>query len=213
MKTHWTISALASGCLLISCEKKDSASTESSSDASDKSSPSLAANKHASPAAEDPSSSVANEEITEVFLEAHKDWPSQSSSATVLEEIEVMKGAVMASVGQPDKVVDFLTSAPNSPRRLSTLRTVFAQWVKSDPAAAKEKADLLTDSKVRSVARMAVVSNTPATSDSELTAWIHSWPEDAPEQKMALDILERRANPNAPHVCGPECDQHAAAGK
>lgn len=138
------------------------------------------------------------------------EWKKKAANASEMEEIKTMKTLVKTGVDQPEAAIDFLVNAPHSPRRLATLRAVTAEWVKKDKDAVTAKADSLADEALRDVMRMSVVHNTSLEDIPTTKAWINGWTDASDKTKsVALGILDRKENPETPHVCGPGCVEHA----
>lgn len=136
-------------------------------------------------------------------------WKAKAPEANEMDEIKMMKQVVTAGVEDPQAAVEFLVNSPQSPRRLAALRAVASEWYKQDKEAVIQKADSLEDEQLRSVMRLAVVHNTPLEQMSGTKKWVTSWAESDREKAIALQVIAQRENPETPHICGPECGEHA----
>ena len=208
MKTFALVSTGALCFWMTSCDQTKT-ETVLSPEKSEKASPSTkpvqtqAPESIATPAPPEPKEQVKT-------LISVEDWKKKAANATEMEEINTMKTLVKTGVEQPEAAIDFLVNAPHSPRRLATLRAVTAEWVKKDKDAVIAKADSLADEALRDVMRMSVVHNTSLEDIPTTKAWINGWTDASDQTKsVALGILDRKENPETPHVCGPGCVEHA----
>lgn len=207
MKPSFKITTIvASGLLslvLVSCDKSSSNGASQSPDSqplasqSDAAKPKPVESVNAKPAPQQD-----DEPITVAT------WKEKASTASEMDEIQVMKNVVVNGAKDPAGSVDFLVNSPHSPRRMAALRAVTAEWLTQDKQAVISKADSLDDEKLRAVMRMAIVHSSSTEQIEETRAWVNTWPETASERAVALEALTRKENPETPHVCGPECQDH-----
>ncbi len=139
---------------------------------------------------------------------AVEDWAKSAASASDEEERAFMRKAIKQSAHEPETVASDLIEAPDSPRRLPTVRRVFLVWAGNNPMAAKSGADRISDPAARTLARLCVLRELAGQSVSLAKQWSEAWPLDSEEFKQSAPLL-KSFDPNyEPHVCGPNCSLH-----
>ena len=132
-------------------------------------------------------------------------WALQKNHAATSDFASLYENKSPAATSSRTDLLRVLAE-PDSQKRINAVRQYFADLTKVDAPAAMDAADKIEDTRLRTVARLAVISRMPHANMTTASArrWMERWPDESAQVLAAAsDLLIANTHPPT-HP--PSCD-------